>query len=130
MQELQRNDSYCRDIAKKLHKDVELQKIFIKEKGVLHRLWIEDGRTFKCILVPKVLQDSMVILAHVTVDTMGQEGHTVASNDNTIGKACGNRFSDIARNVHNAYYRTKAKQRQDLVTLSHQIYQWNSSAWT
>ena len=64
MQELQKNDTYCRDVAKKLHKDRELQKMFIKEKGVLYRLWIEDGRTFKCILVPQVLQDFMIILAH------------------------------------------------------------------
>ena len=35
LQQLQMNDEYCRDVAKKLHKDMELQKIFIKEKGVL-----------------------------------------------------------------------------------------------
>ena len=64
LQELQKNDTYCRDIANKLHKDKELQKIFIKEEGVLYRLWVEDGRTFKCILVPQVLQDFMIILAH------------------------------------------------------------------
>ena len=64
LQELQKNDTYCGDIAKKLHKNVELQKIFIKEKGILYRLWTEDGRTFKCILVPQVLQDFMIILAH------------------------------------------------------------------
>ena len=64
LQQLQKNDMYCRDMAKKLHKDTELQKIFIKEEGVLYRLWIEDGRTFKCILVPQVLQDFMIILAH------------------------------------------------------------------
>ena len=64
LQQLQKNDTYCRDLAKKLHKDMELQKIFIKEEGVLYRLWIEDGRTFKCILVPQVLQDFMIILAH------------------------------------------------------------------
>ena len=64
LQQLQKNDTYCREVAKKLHKDMELQKIFIKEEGVLYRLWIEDGRTFKCILVPQVLQDSMIILAH------------------------------------------------------------------
>ena len=64
LQQLQMNDTYCRDVAKKLHKDMELQKIFIKEEGVLYRLWIEDGRTFKCILVPQVLQDFMIILAH------------------------------------------------------------------
>ena len=57
LQELQKNDTYCRDIVKKLHKDKELQKIFIKEEGVLYRLWSEDGRTFKCILVPQVLTD-------------------------------------------------------------------------
>ena len=71
LQELQKNDLYCREVAKKLHKDVELQKIFIKERGVLFRLWTEDGRTFKCILVPKVLQESMIILAH---DHSGHNG--------------------------------------------------------
>ena len=64
LQQLQKNDTYCRDVVKKLHKDTELQKIFIKEEGVLYRLWIEDGRTFKCILVPQVLQDFIIILAH------------------------------------------------------------------
>ena len=64
LQQLQKNDTYCRDVAKKLHEDTELQKIFIKEEGVLYRLWIEDGRMFKCILVPQVLQDFMIILAH------------------------------------------------------------------
>ena len=71
LQQLQKNDTYCRDVAKKLHKDTELQKIFIKEEGVLYRLWIEDGRTFKCILVPEVLQDFMTILAH---DYSGHNG--------------------------------------------------------
>ena len=32
LQQLQKNDTYCRDMAKKLHKDTELQKIFIKEE--------------------------------------------------------------------------------------------------
>ena len=71
LQQLQKNDTYCRDMAKKLHKYMELQKIFIKEEGVLYRLWIEDGRTFKCILVPQVLQDFMIILAH---DYSGHNG--------------------------------------------------------
>ena len=30
----------------------------------MYRLWVEDGRTFKCILVPQVLQDFIIILAH------------------------------------------------------------------
>ena len=71
LQQLQKNDTYCRDVAKKLHKDTELQKIFINEEGVLYRLWIEDGRTFKCILVPQVLHDFMIILAH---DYSGHNG--------------------------------------------------------
>ena len=71
LQQLQKNDTYCRDVARKLHKDTELRKIFIKEEGVLYRLWIEDGRTFKCILVPQVLQDFMIILAH---DYSGHNG--------------------------------------------------------
>ena len=71
LQQLQKNDTYCRDMVKKLYKDTELQKIFIKEEGVLYRLWIEDGRTFKCILVPQVLQDFMIILAH---DYSGHNG--------------------------------------------------------
>ena len=71
LQQLQKNDTYCRDMAKKLHKNAELQKIFIKEEGVLYRLWIEDGRTFKCILAPQVLQDFMIILAH---DYSGHNG--------------------------------------------------------
>ena len=78
LQELKKNNSYCREVAKKLHKDVELQKTFIKESGVLYRLWTEDGRTFKCVLVPKVLQESMIILAHDHSDIMDQEELTVA----------------------------------------------------
>ena len=71
LQQLQKNDTYCRDVVKKLYKDTELQKIFIKEEGVLYRLWIKDGRMFKCILVPQVLQDFMIILAH---DYSGHNG--------------------------------------------------------
>ena len=77
LQQLQKNDTYCREVAKKLHKDTELQKIFIKEEGVLYRLWIEDGRTFKCILVPQVLQDFMIILAH---DYNGHNGSRRTDN--------------------------------------------------
>ena len=61
---IQQHNKYCRDIAKKLDRDTDLKRIFLKEDGVLYRMWIEDGRTFKCILVPSVLQDSLMILAH------------------------------------------------------------------
>ena len=68
---IQRNDEYCKEVAKKLEKDVELKRIFLKEEGILYRLWTEDGRTFKCILVPQVLQESLIILAH---DYSGHNG--------------------------------------------------------
>ena len=64
LQLLQQNDEYCRDVAKKLDKDIDLKHIFIKENGILYRLWTEDGRTFKCILVSLVLQHPMIILTH------------------------------------------------------------------
>ena len=32
LQQLQKNDTYCRDMAKKLHKDTELQKIIHQGK--------------------------------------------------------------------------------------------------
>ena len=74
---VQRNDEYCKEVARKLEKEVEMGKIFLKEEGVLYRLWIEDGRTFKCILVPQVLQESLIILAH---DFSGHNGARRAYN--------------------------------------------------
>ena len=68
---LQRNDEYCKEVARKLEKDVDLKRIFLKEGGILYRLWVEDGRTFKCILVPQVLHESLIILAH---DYSGHNG--------------------------------------------------------
>ena len=50
---------------------MDLKRIFLKEEGILYRLWPEDGRTFKCILVPQVLQESLIILAH---DYSGHNG--------------------------------------------------------
>ena len=35
--QLQKNDEYCREIAKKMNQDVEMSKIFVKEEGVLYR---------------------------------------------------------------------------------------------
>ena len=58
-------------IARKLNREVNLKRIFLKEEGILYRLWVEDGRTFKCILVPQVLQESLIILAH---DYSGHNG--------------------------------------------------------
>ena len=130
LQQLQMNDTYCRDVAKKLHKDMELQKIFIKEEGVLYRLWIEDGRTFKCILVPQVLQDFMIILAHDYSSHNGSRRTYNCLKDNITGLEYENRFSDTAKNAKSAYYKTKDNQRSVSVILTRQICQWNSSAWT
>ena len=57
LKEMQKEDSYCKDIANKLHKKQHINKIFVMEKGVLYRLWTEHDKTFKCILVPSMLRD-------------------------------------------------------------------------
>ena len=71
LQQLQQHDEYCATIAKKMNKEDDLDRIFLKENGVIYRLWTEDGHTFKCILVPEVLQDPLLILAH---DLSGHNG--------------------------------------------------------
>ena len=132
LQELQKNDIYCRDIAKKLHKEIELQKIFIKERGILHRLWIEDGRMFKCILVPKVLQDFMVILAH---DYSGHNGSRRTYNCLKKQYYWPGMRKQVFRHCKKCaecivYYKTKVKWRKGSVISIHQIYQWNLFVWT
>ena len=71
LQQLQQHDEYCKDIARKMNREEDLERIFIKENGIIYRLWTEDEHTFKCILVPEVLQDSLLILAH---DLSGHNG--------------------------------------------------------
>ena len=72
LKEMQKADSYCKDIANKLHKKQHMNKIFVMENGVLYRLWMEHGKTFKCILVPSMLRDPLLTLAQSnTVDTNG-----------------------------------------------------------
>ena len=63
LQHLQQHDEYCKEIAK-MTRDADLERIFLKKNGIIYRLWTEDRRTFKCILVPDVLQDYLLILAH------------------------------------------------------------------
>ena len=83
LQQLQKNDTYCRDVAKKLHKDTKLQKIFIKEEGVLYRLWIEDGRTFKwqrsCIRIRNYRKYSSKRKECCIDSGLKMEGHLSAS---------------------------------------------------
>ena len=61
---MQKADSYCKDIANKLHKKQHMNKIFVMENGVLYRLWMEHDKTFKCILVPSTLRDPLLTLVH------------------------------------------------------------------
>ena len=71
MQLLQKHDSMCREVAKKLQQDKHMNKLFLLKHGIVHRLWCEDGRTSDCVLVPEVLRDSLLMLAH---DYSGHNG--------------------------------------------------------
>ena len=64
LKEMQKADSYCRNIANKLHKKQHMNKIFVMENGVLYRLWMEHDKMFKCILVPITVRDALLTLAH------------------------------------------------------------------
>lgn len=64
LKEIQKCDSYCRDIVSKLQKKQHMNKIFIMENGVLYWLWLEQRKTFKCILVPEALRNALLTLAH------------------------------------------------------------------
>ena len=64
MLQLQKNDEYCRRIVRRTQTERELKKIFILDDGILYRLWLEDGHTYKCIVVPQILQDTLLVLAH------------------------------------------------------------------
>ena len=71
MQLLQKHDSTCREVAKKLQQDKHMNKLFLLKNGIVHRLWCEDGRTSDCVLVPEVLRDPLLMLAH---DYSGHNG--------------------------------------------------------
>ena len=55
MIQLQKNDEYCRHIVRRTRAEQELKKIFILDDGILYRLWLEDGQTYKCMVVPLIL---------------------------------------------------------------------------
>ena len=69
MIQLQKNDSEARNIVNKLHKEKSNAKMFILHEGVLCRLWTEERDTFRCIFIPEVLKDPLIILTH------NQNGH-------------------------------------------------------
>ena len=71
LKKLQKADDFCRSTVEKIKKDEISSKIYIREEGVLRRLWIEENESFNCIVVPRVLQQSLLILAH---DKSGHNG--------------------------------------------------------
>ena len=64
MLQLQKNDEYCRRIIRRMQAEQELKKIFILDNDILYRLWLEDGQTYKCMVVPLILQDPLLVLGH------------------------------------------------------------------
>ena len=71
MQQLQRHDDFCRGIARKLALNKHMNKLFMMKQGVIYRLWCEDNKTEECIVVPEVLQNPLLMLAH---DYSGHNG--------------------------------------------------------
>ena len=69
MIQLQKNDSEVRNIVNKLHKEKSNTKMYILHEGVLCRLWTEERDTFRCIFIPELLRDPLLVLAH------NQNGH-------------------------------------------------------
>ena len=71
MELLQKHDSMCREVAKKLQQDKHMNKLFLIKNGIVYRLWCEDRRTSDCVLVPEVLREPLLMLAH---DYSGHNG--------------------------------------------------------
>ena len=71
MKLLQKHDSTCREVAKKLQQDKHMNKLFLLKNGIVYRLWCEDRRTSDCVVVPEVLRDPLLMLAH---DYSGHNG--------------------------------------------------------
>ena len=69
MIQLQKNDAQVKKIVDKLQKEKDNAKMFIMHNGILCRLWTEERETFRCIFVPEVLRDPLLVLAH------NQNGH-------------------------------------------------------
>ena len=64
MQQLQRHDDFCREIARKLSLNKHMNKLFMMKQGIVYRLWCENNKTEECIVVPEVLRNPLLMLAH------------------------------------------------------------------
>ena len=71
MQQLQRHDDFCREIARKLTLNKHMNKLFMMKQGIVYRLWCENNKTEECIVVPEVLRNPLLMLAH---DYSGHNG--------------------------------------------------------
>ena len=71
MQQLQRHDDFCRGVTRKLALNKHMNKLFMMKEGIVYRLWCEDNKTEECIVVPEVLQNPLLMLAH---DYSGHNG--------------------------------------------------------
>ena len=41
-----------------------MNKLFLLNNGIVYRLWSEDNRTTDCVVIPEVLRDPLLMLAH------------------------------------------------------------------
>ena len=41
-----------------------MNKLFMMKEGIVYQLWCEDNKTEECIVVPEVLQNPLLMLAH------------------------------------------------------------------
>ena len=71
MKKLQKSDEECRTIVKKLNNNVQTAKIYVLEDRLLKRLWTDRNVTFKCLVVPEVLRDPLLLLCHNKNDHNG-----------------------------------------------------------
>ena len=64
LQEMQKQDANCRDIANKLRQKQHMNNGYVRENGIIYQIGMEYNKTFKSILVPQVLRDALLTLAH------------------------------------------------------------------
>ena len=48
-----------------------MNKLFMLKSGMVYRLWCEDDKTAECVVVPEVLREPLLMLAH---DYSGHNG--------------------------------------------------------
>ena len=41
-----------------------MNKLFMLKSGIVYRLWCEDGKTVECVVIPEVLREPLLMLAH------------------------------------------------------------------